>query len=271
MINIINKYSVNIISFCLYGDSDKYYLPLLNSLIYIKNFHSKTLQAIVNISDDYPISKIKEIESLGAKIILIKFTSTSTEKRLSRLNPILLNLGSACFMRDSDSEFGEKDVTLIDDFLISSSSFQVVRDHPNHRMPIMAGLWGVKRSGYDQLRGIWPEVQRHKLFRTDSYRSDEIILADLFYPKTIKNTLIYTDFNIYLNEVGKRVSVKKIFPENKVNFLGRIAPRFNPEDENAIKIYLRGKLRLLLPYLFLKIFRYRYIFRLSMMISNKSL
>lgn len=262
MINL--KYSDKIIiSFCLYGDLDRYYIPLLKSLFYIKNFQSKDFKAVVNISDDYPDFKITELKTLGCEIIRFNSNLTATEKRLSRLNPILLNLGTACFIRDSDSDFGEKDVALINDFLASSAQYQIIRDHPNHQMPILAGLWGIKSSGYTEIGEIWVQAEKHKLFRTDAYRSDEIILADIFYPRTIKKTLIYTDFNIYINEVGKRICVHSIYPKNEMNFLGRISPKYNSDDKNAIDIYINGKFRILLPYILLKFFRYRYIFRIN--------
>jgi hypothetical protein len=253
-----------IISFCLYGNSDRYYLPLLSNLSYIKNYHSDKFKAVINLSEDYSNSKIKELKKFDCEIIMFKNDLSATEKRLFRLNPALLNLGAACFVRDSDSEFGKKDIALINDFMASSSQYQIIRDHPNHQMPILAGLWGIKRSSYMSIREIWSLAQRHRLFRTDAYRSDEIILADVFYPRTIKKTLVYSDFNIYFNEVKKRVSVNSIYSDKEINFLGRISPEHNSEDKNSIDIYINGKFRILLPYFFLKFFRYRFIFRINL-------
>ena len=46
--------------------------------------------------------------------------------------------------RDLDSLITKREVSAVEEWLISQKSFHMMRDHPKHQAEIMGGLWGMK-------------------------------------------------------------------------------------------------------------------------------
>ena len=47
-------------------------------------------------------------------------------------------------VRDLDSSINPRELSAVEDFMNSSKEFHVMRDHPQHGIEVLAGLWGVK-------------------------------------------------------------------------------------------------------------------------------
>ena len=66
---------------------------------------------------------------------------------------LLLFQVSIFVSRDLDSRFGDRESAAVSEWLSSSnSSFHVMRDHPEHAVPMLGGAWGVRmdlRQGLD--------------------------------------------------------------------------------------------------------------------------
>ncbi|XP_050715764.1 uncharacterized protein LOC126998320 [Eriocheir sinensis] len=45
-------------------------------------------------------------------------------------------------VRDTDSQVTQRQVAAVQEWLASGKAFHVMRDHPNHDMPVMGGMWG---------------------------------------------------------------------------------------------------------------------------------
>ena len=48
------------------------------------------------------------------------------------------------FVRDLDSHISQREVDAVQEFLNSTEDFHVMRDHPQHDVPILGGTWGIK-------------------------------------------------------------------------------------------------------------------------------
>ena len=47
-------------------------------------------------------------------------------------------------VRDLDSEITPREISAFNEFFASDKKFHVMRDHPNHGVPILGGTWGTK-------------------------------------------------------------------------------------------------------------------------------
>lgn len=258
-----------IISYCLYGTSNQYFLPLLKSIEYINKYHADEIRVVIHISNKYCNNRITLLNNYDCDVYYFDDSISNAEKMLSRVNTVFYDVGSSIFFRDSDSVFDNKDYLLIKDFIESKASFQIIRDHPLHYMPIMGGLWGLKRIGYNIIKQNWSAIKSHSRFSSDLYNSDQIILADLLYDKIIKSSIIYTDFNLFLNELDKYKKISYIgVPLN--TFLGRTDSNYIDNDNYLFNLYKKGRMKIYLPFILFKLFRYRVLFKLFIKFNNFS-
>jgi len=61
-------------------------------------------------------------------------------------------------IRDLDDRLSERHKHVVDEWLKSDLDIHIIKDHPNHTFPIMAGLWGVRNgilSGISKSIDVW--------------------------------------------------------------------------------------------------------------------
>lgn len=54
--------------------------------------------------------------------------------------------------RDTDSRPFKREISAVNEWLESDKWFHVMRDHPRHGAPMLAGMWGVKEEGAAKIR-----------------------------------------------------------------------------------------------------------------------
>ena len=92
---------------------------------------------------------------------------------------IVLQVEVAMF-RDLDSRPSQREVDAVHEWLQSKHAFHVMRDHPGHDLPMLAGMWGLKLAGpssggnLDDLRPILRRVFL-AILRSQSFTS---LMAD---------------------------------------------------------------------------------------------
>jgi hypothetical protein len=94
-------------------------------------------------------------------------------------------------IRDLDDRLSERHKFVVDEWLDSDKNIHIIRDHPNHVYPIMAGLWGC-RGGI--LKDVSKQISKWK--NKDYYTTDQDFLGQLLYnDKFIDRTLIHDPFH----------------------------------------------------------------------------
>jgi hypothetical protein len=105
----------------------------------------------------------------------------------------------AVFSRDTDSRLSDREKLAVTEFLYSKYDFHVVRDHPFHGVPILAGLFGGKSSIFGLLSDLlppkvpedfWVNVKRrikhpdlNNVYSNDFYQVDQHWLRFNVFPK----------------------------------------------------------------------------------------
>ncbi|CAF1296391.1 unnamed protein product [Adineta ricciae] len=85
--------------------------------------------------------------------------------------------------RDLDSPLTERERAAIDEWLLTNLSFHMMRDHPQHKAPMMGGMWAF-RVEYDRQ---FSRLIRSKLFNQSiitryPLNTDQQFLADHVWP-----------------------------------------------------------------------------------------
>ena len=251
-----------IFSFSLYGDDRKYSDPLfINFDIINSNFNNFEVQ--IYYDNSVPISVINELEKKGA--ILLEITTkynTATEKMSWRYNPIFNNANDCCIIRDSDSVISFREICLIKEWLNSSYNFHIIRDHPLHNMPIMGGLFAIKKPIFDRFQKQF-ECKFTKYISFE-YNGDQLFLAHEIYPIVVEDSFIQTSCFSFMCE--KVSYIKKA--KNPSNYIGSVYFGDQEYNSNLSFLYERSKEEIGLPYLLHKLVNFRAINFFSKIISK---
>lgn len=112
------------------------------------------------------------------------------------------------FFKDSDSVVTEKEKLIMKEWINSvNPTALIMRDHPLHIAPIMAGMFGVNRELSikiaDSALGYFSNP---KLSHFNSYSYDQEWLARNIYPKIVGSAYVNTSFFYYSGERVKRIN-----------------------------------------------------------------
>jgi len=183
-----NKY----VSFAIYGKIQKY----LNILEYNIRILTKYNYKVVLYCD---IENIDFLKSYFPTILIMNGNKYGlSNKMLWRLNPLFDNFAYALFPRDADSKITDREIFLMQDFILSNKNFHIIRDHELHFMPIMGGLFGLKKQIYYIFKQerIFKKLKKVK----NLYNYDQLFLSDYIYPIVLESSLIHTSSYSYKNE-----------------------------------------------------------------------
>lgn len=90
--------------------------------------------------------------------------------------------------RDADSRPCRREQAAVHEWLDSGKEFHVMRDHPEHGMPILAGMWGAKQDGARTAAALLPD--RHD--GVERWQADQLWLAHQVYPAAKRSLMVHT-------------------------------------------------------------------------------
>ena len=203
--------SRKIISYTLYGNDKRYLDPLFENarnldkyypgwIMYV--YHDRTVKA----------PYLNKLSNLG--VILHNVEKSEIPPKLWRYMAVLDQNNEYVIFRDADSSLSLRESILVNEWIKSEYSYHIMRDHPLHIAPIMAGMFGAKKSGFPRISKI---IQNKNLSQlTRSYDYDQVLLADFLYPDIYTESMIHTSFFKFKDEV-----ICKIDPVD--DYIGAIA------------------------------------------------
>jgi hypothetical protein len=92
--------------------------------------------------------------------------------------------------RDCDSRLSLREKSAVDEWLESDKGFHTIHDHFHHTVPILGGLWGMKRDCLPEFRDLlsqWPQENR--------LQTDQEFLTQKIWPRVKDNTLNHSEFH----------------------------------------------------------------------------
>ena len=233
---------MNVISFCLYGTSNKYLHGIIESVISYKLFFDDSWEIRVYTCESlYTHRVVKILKNLNVKIIIRKQMSTkpdSNELMYWRFQPIFEKDVHYFLSRDADSRCSLREKKMVDDFMKSKKTLHTILDTGCHH-GIMGGMFGVyvknieKYDIYHFSKFIDPIIKRVGMTRRGS---DQTWLRNAF-KDVVEKRDVFVHFNediifhnkqrgIELNDIKLMNDVKVVeclhsITKHEANFIGR--------------------------------------------------
>jgi hypothetical protein len=192
---------MKVFSFCLYGSKPKYITGMHEN---IKTISIKFPDWKVFIYHDntVAIDDFKKYSNVIARLGLYNNEKLMLDRFCAIDEPDV----EIMLVRDADSRINERDEWCINSFIQSDKLFHIIHDHPYHIMPILGGLWGIKK-------GCLP----HFIFRNaiDIYQvgqndsnCDQKFLYTWIYPKVNDISLYHGELPHSFKGVGTPIPFK---------------------------------------------------------------
>jgi hypothetical protein len=243
-----------LISFSLYGEQPIYLNGALQNAKTIPDFYPGW-DIVFYVTKDVPKNITKQLENAGS---IIKVIDGPSDHRASLYRYLAINMldYERVIFRDCDSRPNEREVAAVDEWIKSNKKFHIMRDHPSHWAPIMAGMFGAKTG---QLYLSYKEIICSSAL-LNGKGVDQLFLANSWYKQIVTNSEIHDSFYRYEKHSKefptKRDSsfsfVGEIYDENDYpDILERVAIRQSMKDLGFIFKALYRSLKHRIKYLIL--------------------
>lgn len=203
---------MNIISFTLFGSIPRYCRGAISNVKLAHEIYPDW-NVWVYHDDTVPEEIVAELRANGATTI--NKTGYGIHRYTWRFLAHDVNDHGRFIVRDCDSRLNFREKAAVDEWIASGKTWHVMRDHPTHQDPIMAGMWGGKLMGLG--RSMEPFLKAYKVQHT-GYGYDQVLLKTLFWHRISQDAVIH-DSN----------SAKHRFPTDRGDrFVGEV---YNENDE----------------------------------------
>lgn len=96
---------------------------------------------------------------------------------------------SIMLSRDTDSRLSKREYEAVREWELSDKSFHIIRDHQNHGIPILGGLWGAKKGIIDNIDKLI-----NKFTKGNFWQVDQNFLTQYIYPTVREDCLVHDEF-----------------------------------------------------------------------------
>lgn len=198
-----------VIAMCLYGTNKDYaYGAIQNALLAQRDWPDWTLR----IYHDHQIdaSVLTVLRDLGVHLVPRQLGTGLTAANVTQLRDVsaghramywrfdvLADANVTRFIiRDTDAQLSRRDRLAVQEWVDSGRYMHVMRDHPDHSLPIMGGMWGA-------VEGLIPA----SMFGVDSeqdkgYNHDQQLLRDKVWPWARTLALVHDSYSCATEEMA---------------------------------------------------------------------
>lgn len=179
---------MKIISFSLWGDGLKYTIGAIKNaelakIVYpdwVCRFYigQSTPKDIVNKLKEFENTEVVEMDVLGDLTGMFwRFYPASDENV------------EVMISRDCDSRLNIREKAAVDKWLKSEESFHIMRDHPNHGVSILGGMWGVKNPKLKRMKKLIDKFEKGNYYQTD-----QNFLTQKIFPLISNDCMVHDEF-----------------------------------------------------------------------------
>ena len=206
---------MKVIAYSLFGSNPRYSNPLI---ITVKNINEILPGWVIWVYYDstVPRNVVDELTKLKVNLILMgSVECCDWAPKFWRFLPVFEKEVDVVLFRDSDSIITTREASLVNYWMNSDYSAQILRDHPLHMAPIMAGMFGLKKEVF---KVFAHQLELNKnLVQEKSYSADQVFLAKYVYKFIYKKAIVQTPFFTYPGENCLKISEAK-----DENFIGAV-------------------------------------------------
>lgn len=130
-----------IISFSIWGNNPFYTEGLIANIELAKVLYPGWIVRVYAQSD-MTSSYISSLKALGADVALMQYFRQEFFGAFWRFKPLIEADVERFIVRDADARLSIREVDAVQEWIESGKPFHIMRDHPCHNIPILAGMWG---------------------------------------------------------------------------------------------------------------------------------
>lgn len=183
---------IKVISYCLFGQSPKYCVGAIRNAELAKEVYPEW-EPWFFCGTSVPTQILLNIENTNKKArIILMDKSGGHEMMLDRLRPSLDDDVECFISRDTDSRFSKREKFAVDEWLASDKTWHTMHAHFWHSVPILGGMFGVKKRGFTNLWNLAENWQKSTEAR---WQQDQDFLTQVIWPKIKDDVLNHADFH----------------------------------------------------------------------------
>lgn len=193
----------NLISFSLWGNKPVYTMGAIrNAELCTTIYFGWTCRFYVDVRS-VPTAVVKSLVDLNCEVIPMgagDFRATLW-RFLAASDPDVEFMLS----RDADSRLTMREKIAVDEWLASGKNFHIIRDHPDHRYRILAGMWGCRCRILKDMSFLVRDFSQE-----DRRQIDQEFLANVVYPRIQNDCFIHDAFHMYRSENVHQIAHKRV-------------------------------------------------------------
>ena len=182
---------MKVISFCLWGDNPKYCKGALKNLELARTIYPGW-DCWFYTGWSMPREIGLELATKGALVIRHPLQHGDWRMMLDRFTAIEEPEVEVMISRDCDSRLSKREKVAVDEWLASDKGFHTIHDHFQHSVPILGGLFGIKK-------GVFSELGRHAREWAQSHESrwqcDQDFLTQVVWPVVQHDCMNHSEFH----------------------------------------------------------------------------
>lgn len=178
---------MNIFAFSIYGEAPKYNLGAIANARLIKKM-GVNWGSVFYYDNSVPLETIEKLTESGA-ITKRRGGDWHENGMFWRFKACRDFDFERVLIRDVDSRITERELNAVQSWIDSGKTFHIMRDHPNHRTPMLGGMWGASHK-IKEFDYIWKFESRYG----NAIGEDQRFLRDNLYPLAKRDALIHDSF-----------------------------------------------------------------------------
>tara|TARA_R110000868_G_scaffold5669_3_gene33482 strand:+ start:805 stop:1500 length:696 start_codon:yes stop_codon:yes gene_type:complete len=181
----------NIISYSLWGDRPMYWAGALENIKMVTEFFPGWICRFY-IDKNAKTDLINTIIGDNVETVLMD-AQIHINGMFWRFNAAFDDNVNIFLSRDCDSRFSKRELNAINEWLESDKDFHIMRDHPQHTVPILGGMWGCRNNIFKKYN-FKEEIDVWSQRLNDG--ADQDFLDRVVYPNIKHTALEHSEFNL---------------------------------------------------------------------------
>lgn len=174
---------MKVISFSAWGRDRHFYEGALANVLLAKDIYPDWTCTFF-VDHDTPVSLVSPLCDAGALVYWRTISKGAWEGLFWRFEPIFDPFVTHTLVRDCDSRVNPREAAAVEQWLSSGKFFHSMRDHYEHNVPIMGGMFGcLSWPKFESLLNTWSEY--------GNKGDDQKFLAEKIWPEVRSMTLAH--------------------------------------------------------------------------------
>ncbi len=139
-----------LISYSIWGDNPLYCDGIVENAKQVEKIYPGWTMRVYH-DNRVPQTTLSALLNLGVENVFVEKSRGIWDGLFWRFYPASEPSVDIFIVRDADSRLTCREKVAVDDWLKSASQFHTMRDHWNHNVPIMGGMWGCRKDTFPQM------------------------------------------------------------------------------------------------------------------------